>query len=529
MRIRLALAALAAAMVVAAVVAVTVGTGPEPPATGAAAVVPADVLAYVHVSTDPSRSEVRQALGVGARLPTFPLLAAGVIARVSALVGGGTRVDFERDIRPWLGREAALALLNTSGSSAGSELVLDVARMARARAFLTHAGASLAGTYRGTTLYRYRSGAELALVRHYLVVGQGASVRAALDAASGGEPSLQASLDYQRAAAGEPAGRVLDAYVSPDGVQRLLMPRGGLIGAAGALLYQPQLAGATISVSASGTGVRLHVHSALEGRADALQPFTPTLQEVLPAGTLLALDVRGLQKIAPHLLDAAATAGIGGRIAPLLRHLGAALAAQGVDVGRIESLFSGETAVAIGPGSSGQRSSKVRSPALMVVTRTSNEQAAIAELANLEVPLSQLFPAPSSGSGEVPQLADRVVDGIAAHQVVLAPGLELDYAVFRGLVVISTGLQGIGAVAGRVRELASDPSYRATLSGRPGQVTSLVFLDLSQLLNLVERTGLLRGTRYRTYRPDIERIRAIGLDSTRGEADSTAELTLQIP
>ena len=59
-------------------------------------------------------------------------------------------------------------------------------------------------------------------------------------------------------------------------------------------------------------------------------------------------------------------------------------------------------------------------------------------------------------------------------------------------------------------------------------MTSLLFLDFSQLLSLGEQTGLISGTRYRLLRPDLEKVRAVGLVSTGGESDSTAELTLQI-
>jgi hypothetical protein len=152
-----------------------------------------------------------------------------------------------------------------------------------------------------------------------------------------------------------------------------------------------------------------------------------------------------------------------------------------------------------------------------------------AHLANVELPLSQLFPAPTSGSGQVPEFADHLINGVTAHQLSLAPGLQIDYAVFRGLVVISTSLNRIGAVAARARSLADQPSYSAALANRPQRVSSLVFLDLNQLLRLAEQTGLFHGSRYQLLRPDLERVRTVGLTSTRGEADSTAELFLQIP
>jgi hypothetical protein len=72
-------------------------------------------------------------------------------------------------------------------------------------------------------------------------------------------------------------------------------------------------------------------------------------------------------------------------------------------------------------------------------------------------------------------------------------------------------------------------AYRATLSSHPQRVTSLLFLDFTQLLSLGEQTGLARSARLRALRADLDKIRAIGLDSTSGEADSTAELYLQIP
>jgi hypothetical protein len=68
-----------------------------------------------------------------------------------------------------------------------------------------------------------------------------------------------------------------------------------------------------------------------------------------------------------------------------------------------------------------------------------------------------------------------------------------------------------------------DPADAATLGS-----TSLLFLDFSQLLSLGEQTGLTRSAAFEALRPDLERIRAVGLNSASGEADTTAELILQI-
>jgi hypothetical protein len=232
------------------------------------------------------------------------------------------------------------------------------------------------------------------------------------------------------------------------------------------------------------------------------------------------LDVDGLDRYAPTLLRAAVTAGIAGNVAPLLGQLGSALASEGVNVHKIESIFGGETAVALSPGPS---------PALLIVARTSNQAATRAELASLEAPLTALFPAPSAGPGQIPGIGDREVGGVTVHELGLGPGLQLDYAVFDGLVVVSTSVSAIDEVAGRSHSLADENAYKTALAGRPEQVSSLLFTDFSQLLSLGEQTGLASSTRVRALLGDLAKVRTIGLSSTSGESDTTTELHLEIP
>jgi hypothetical protein len=526
---------LAAAIVVAIVVLAVATSGEPAPASGAVALVPGDALLYVHVSTDTSRPAVQRALAMAERFPDFPLGVAAIETRLARILSGGTSstLDFGSQVRPWLGKEAALALLNTTTSTAGTLVVLDVRNHARARAFIEGEGATPAAVYRKTQLLRYPSGTTAAFVRHYLVLGQPASVTAAVDAAARHAPSLASSPVYRHAAAGEPPDRALDVYMSADGVRRVLAAQGGLLGALGVLLYQPALTGTTIALSPTSSGFRIRVHGALDptlARVSGPAPhsFTPSLAGVLPQGTTLMLDVTGLGQVAPRVLGAGAEGGIAGRVGPLLKRLGAALAAEGVDVGRINALFSGETAVAVAPSAKATPGTATHGPALVIVTRTAHQAATRQFLAGLEVPLAQLFPPPSSGPGQATEFNNVPVAGITAHQLALAPGLQIDYAVFRGLVVVSTSLQAIGLVARHAHSLADAPAFGATLGGGPDHVTSLVFLDFSNLLTLAEQTGLAGSARIAALRPDLNKVRAIGLVSTRGETDTTAELTLEI-
>jgi hypothetical protein len=508
----------------------SLGPGEPPPATGAAELVPANALLYLHVSTDPSRPAVRRALALSQRLPASPLLFAAITARLGAVLTGssGTSVSFAAEVRPWLGREAALAVLDTPSSSAGSLVVLDVRNRAAARRFLADVGARPDGVYRRVSLLAQGSGTVLAFLRHYLVLGQPTSVLAAIDVAAGRARSLAADGGYRRAAAGEPADRVLDAYGSVDGIRRALVPRNGLLGDLGALLDEPGLSAATISISPVSRGLRVLVHRALDPRLVGLtrsQPvgFSPTLAHVLPARSTLVIDVHGLRASVPRLLTLAAKAGIASRIGPVLSRLGSALVAQGVDLRQVLAIFSGETVIGVTPGRDGS------GPAPVIVTRAGEEARTRALLAGLEVPLTQVFTPSGSGPGQVPEITDTTVAGVAVHQLSLAPGFGLDYAVAHGLVVISTGTSAIASVFAAGRRLDQAPSIPAVLPEAPGRVTSLVFVDLTQLLRLGERSGLIGSQGQATTWSAAEGLRAVSLASWRGAYDTTTELQLQIP
>lgn len=516
-----ALAALATVLVI-----VLAGSGVEPPATGAAEVVPANALLYVHVSTDRSRPVVRQALTVSQRLPAASALFATVTARLEAILGGSRSggLSFASNVRPWLGKEAALAVLDTPGRSAGSLVVLDVRAPAAARRLLASVGARPAGTYRGITLFAEPSGTELALLRHYLVFGQAASVEAAIDVAQGAVRSLAANVGYDRAVAGAPADRVVDVYASAGGVRRALVPSSGVLGDLGAVLDQPGLSAASMSISPTTEGLRVDVRRMLVAKPGRRpRQFQPSLAGALPTGSSLLLDARGLHSSFPALLSAAARLGVAGRIGPLLSRLGSALVAQGVDVHQLLGLFSGETVVALTPGRAGH------GPAPLVMARTSHPDQARAILANLEGPLTQVFAPPAGSPGVMPTVTNTTVAGVPAHELSLAPGFQLVYAVAHGLVVLSSGTGGVAAVFHRAHALSDAPAFQSAVGNHPAGVTSLLFFDLSRLLRLGEQAGFIDSTRNATLWPALEKIRAVGLTSWQGASDTTTQLQLQIP
>jgi hypothetical protein len=500
------------------------GGGGRGGAGGPAAVIPADTLAYVDVSIDRGDPAVTQALEVARRLPDFPVLGAAAVSRLGGVLGGGHTVDFATDVSPWLGGHAALALLDSTTSTAGALIVVAVTDQGRARSFLRSAGATAHGSYRGHALLAAPNGSELAFAGGDLVIGQDTSVRAALDVAAGATPSLAASAVYRRAVAGEGGGPVLDAYASAAGVRRVLADQSGILGAVGSLLNQPALQGVAISLTPTQKGAAIRIHSALDPTLAKVgatpTAFTPSLPALMPGTSSLLLDVADLDKVAPQVLNAGSAAGLAGGIGPLLSRLGSALRSEGVDVSDLVSIFRREAAVAIVGGG--------RSPTLVIAARTLNQSRTQHELAALEGPLAQLFSAASKKQGSVGVFKDRQVAGVTAHQLQLATGFQLDYAVFRGLVVIATGLQGIQDVAQQRRPLSREPAFTAVLGSGPRQVTSLVFANLAALVGATQQTGLASGSLGARLMPDLQRITGVGLTSTRGASDSTTQVTVAV-
>jgi hypothetical protein len=518
------LVALGAAIVLAAGVAVAVaalvGGGDSAPATGTARLVPASALAFVHLSTDAGRAGTRRAAALLRKFPTLEALGRRIVGALSR-TGRGLGVDYGRDIAPWIGNEAALALVDVGNGVASSEIVVGVHDRAGARGFLGRLGRPARTSVVGGVEVSDYGGQAVAFVSGYLVTGPDAVVREAIALGAGHGAALADAGPYRRAIAGAPAGRVLDAYASAAGVRRVLAPSGGLLGALGTLLGRPGLEGAYLAVTARAHSAEVHVHEALAPGARPPAPFAPTLAAAAHAPAVAFLDATGLDRRLPGLLALARSSSLTAGLGPLLGRIAAALRGAGVDLRRdVAPLVAGETAVILTPNQP--------LPTLTMVARTSDEARARTMLASLQGPLARVLGAATAGSGTVPTFTQHVVAGAVAYRLRINPALEVDYAVANGRIVVSTSLNGIAAAMGGKGSLAGDSKFRSVIGG-PKRVTSVLFLDLDQLLRLGAQTGLDQDPQFLAVRKDLRRVHAVGLTASSGEAQTTAELSLQIP
>jgi hypothetical protein len=506
------------ALVVAAVVAFVAVRGGEdaPPSADAAGLVPASALAYLHVSTDGDREAVRRGLSLLRRAGADD----GASRQLSALLSAreGQPVDFARDVRPWLGDEAALAITGGRGTTAGSLLLLSVADEQKARDFLSrNGGRARSSERRGTEVSTFQSGAVAAFVDGFLAIGQRATVHAAIDLAAGAGRALADAPLYRDATADQPDGRVLDGYATVDGIRRLLAPQPGLLGLAGAMLDQPGLRAAAIAVTAEQKTARLSARQVLDPRGRRAPPaFTPSLTKSVPRRALAYAGFTSVERAVPLLFG---LGGVGGGVsdtAALVREAGRLLEASGVSFARdVLPLFGREVAVAVVDAGG--------TPAVALLARVGDAGRTATALRRLEPAIARLF-APEGG--DAPAFADGTSAGVATRALVAGDGAEVHYAVHDGTLALSTSPDALAAVLRPEGSITDNPDYQAVIPDSQSELTSIVFFDFSQLLSIFEPLGLTGAS---GLLADLQSVRAVGLTSMSGEAQSTAELTFEIP
>lgn len=516
---RLAVLAGAVALAVLAVVVARGWGGDDaPPQSDAARLVPDGALVFASLSTDGDREAVERAADLAERFGAYDRGRDAILQRLS---GGDKPVDAKRDVAPWLGDEAAFALVDVGQSTAGSIVAIEVTDAEKAREFLgRNPRRPLRKVYKGVETQRYGQ-VTTAFVRGFLVIGQDPTVQSAIDRDRSGARPLADDPTYRRAMRGMPDGRVLSAYASADGLRRVLAPEGDVVGGLSAMLDQPALQGVALAASPEGEDrVRLRIHSALDEevqRTNAPKQFEPELLDAVPEDALGYLGASGvtgaLQRLVASAVGGRDVGGVLGRLRDeLQKQTGGGLERD------LLKLFEGEVAVVI--------QQQTPAPILTIVTRTEDEGGTRRTLDRLRDPLARLL----RPSGEAaPSWKAQDVEGTDAWTLTLPNGAAITYAVLDGRLILSTSPDGVRRIARSDDSLEDSEAFERVLDGRPDRVGTIGFLDFTQLLELGEQTGLNDSPAYLSVREDLRKVRAIGVSSTSTEGESTAEILVSIP
>jgi hypothetical protein len=393
----------------------------------------------------------------------------------------GPDVDPERDVGPWLGDELALVL-------PGPLLLAAVADRPGAERFRRRLPATTASAFAGG----------------FLAVGPEAEVAAAAERAGGDRPSLADARVYRRAAELEPAP--VELYVPAEGIRGMLADAPALLQAAGAFADSPHFEGLAAGVVPEDRGVRIRARVMRAPGAPPAQEFAPALPGRVPASAAAFLDLPGADSLVA-LLER------GGLAAPLNAVRTALPELAGLDLeGDLLGPLGAEAALTI--------TARGPTPVITLTARTDQPAATLEALARLQEPLTDELAPGSTGF--------RAAGG-DAFSLPVTPQLEPSYAVTGNVVVVSTHGSGLAQRTLARRGLAQELALRAVADEAGGRIEALAFADLRQLLALGERTGLTLGPGFPATRDDLRQVRAAGAVVRREEADSTAELFLEIP
>jgi hypothetical protein len=486
-----------------------------PPSDDAIHLVPDDALAYVHVNVNPDTEQYKVARDVAARVPN---LAGQVTDRLLlARIPGpnGSPPNFQRDIAPWFGGQAALAVVPAGGNAAEEVQLLQVSDEGAANKYADSvaAGTPKTSDYRNVPVSVDRRGLATAIVGGFLAIGRDSGVRAVIGAQSGAPGTGSLADDPKATAARDalPAERLADAYLSPDGIAKLVGNPRGPLATLDAAVDPTASDGVAMALVADDQGINVDIRSELnEARAKA-QPgffaafpeFEPTLTGSLPAGSLAYAGIADPGHALVSLLAQASAnqPGLAAGVAALVQRV-KQLGKVDLETELLPSLGH-EAAFALQPAASGSGI-----PYLEFLSSGIDPQRADRALASLQGPIADAL---NASTGQAPSFSENKVNGVTAHSMQVSPTVNLTYAIADAVLLIATDPAAVKQLSGDEPTLADDSTFKEATAGLPSSVSLLAYLNFSGLITLGEQAGLAQDPAYEAFAPEIRKLQALGL------------------
>lgn len=486
-------------------------------ADGAVALVPSNALLYAHLEVDRDSGQWRNAQRV---LQALPGLARLRDRALGGLAAGRTPKQLDAQFRPWLGDEAALALL-PQGRRATSLVLAKVGNLQRAKSFLAGAGRARIALYRDTQVRIYKTLAA-AFVGDFLAIGQRANVQAALDAQAASGLADEAVFRDAREAI-EPERSLLYAYAPADGVRRLLQEQKGLVGRLGDLLARPAVTATAVGVRFERRGMRVATSDVetptLPGAAEAQPTFAPLLPRSAPENAIAYYGVRGVTRLFRRL-----EAISGGRASELSRavvRLRRQLRPSGVRalVRAVRPLDRREAALVVTPPQD--------APIVSLIVGDTTQEEGGDVLFALQPLVSRVVNTTRGGAAAT--LIPGSEAGVDTLTLRLGAELSLTYAALGDRIMVSTDPEGVRQVATAEKTLLGADDFAPGMRDLLKEPTSVVFLDLHRLSSLIEQAGFGTTPEYRAIEPELARIGAVSVITQSDRSSQTAQAFIEVP
>ena len=428
------------------------------------------------------------------------------------------KLDFKRDIEPWVGKEAgvfvtaldtsklpqsvtsAQALLEGGLASVGSALgagtfgakgaqgaiVLETSDVGKARSFLAkraHEQQAHSATYRGISYEVSPEGATEGIVKDLAVIGSESGVKSTIDTSLGGA-AITTAPGYTR----PPTSAIASAYVQPEALAKAVHGSNGAAGQGVSLLGQlfagSQSASLSVTPTSNSISLQGEVHSASGSSPLFGQEGAKALGE-FPAGAWLAAGVGNVGANLPRALA-------------LLRGVASfATSTVFASLGgpSIEKLF---TALNSPKAHLQQDFGKWAGPGGMFVSGTG--------LFNLQSALVIASSDPSASRAAVGKLGKLMQSAGAVVSKATIPGTDAAISVklqsFPAVIFIASGqgkfVLGLGqaSVEGALAPsstLSTSPAYTSATSALGGGIEPSLIVEFPTLLGFLEGVGLTQS------------------------------------
>lgn len=480
--------------------------------------VPEGATLYATVYLQPSagqRMNLGELLG---RVPGFADEAAleGKIHEITQRLLGEAGIDYEANVRPWLGNQVAVAVRPGAGldpAEADVFVLMGVRDPPAVREALERelsaAGAELTSqTYQGVGI-RAGSDTAYAVTDDLLVLARDvAGVQDALDADANRAPSLADSADFAAALRALPADHVGAAYLDLEGLSAAAsdgLPLDGYSSLALVLVIEPdglRLVGrAPFDADRASEGAR---------HAFALSSEPSSLAEWMPADTQAEVVVFGLSSTIAAIEDQlGATPGLEDAAAALAQLRALAALGLGIDVdGDLLPLLDREAGLAVTGLEDG-------APHGQLLLRPADPDTAAGALGRMRDALAE------RGA----DIDEREEGGVTITTLALAEVGSVSYAVSHGIVVLALDADGVVAALEANADgasLADNPAYRAAWQLAGDRGGNEAYLDIGSVVDQVD-------TLVELTEDGRDILRATGaLGMTAPARDTTTEIHLVI-
>jgi Protein of unknown function (DUF3352) len=331
---------------------------------------PASSIAFFDVNIDRGSDGWKQMLALGARFPSWPKLITQMNTSLNEVGSDGS--SFNRDIDPWLGGEASIAVTGvTVGGNAGGGSAQFVAFVQstddnQLEAALTRGGETVKGAaYSGFDTFTSKDGAYFAGVHDgaLLVSNSEMALHQAIDVRGGKGDALADATSYKDAMAALPKDNSAVGYV--DGAQLATLSQlatsqassrgvqAGGVSPQSLNQFSAQLKGVrslAFAVTPEDQGVRFRAVELLAKDAPStmtdVTEFTPTLESSASGDSYVYI---GFQNLGPMLKTALTS--LGTSQAELQKTFTQIQTQTGISFDdELVPLLSGEHAITVGPG-----------------------------------------------------------------------------------------------------------------------------------------------------------------------------------